>query len=78
MTADRAKKVRKEYPLGSINSAIARFLKDGRNITRVIETIRNSGFERKHLKSLLHIWKGFGNLDYWHILLNECRKEDIF
>ena len=64
-------------PLSCVNSAIANYLKDGSEITGVIEEIRNSGVDGQHLRSIFQIWKGFGNLDYWDILFDECKKKGL-
>ena len=64
MTIYEKDRVSKRFPLSSINTAIAKYLKDGTDLFQVIEIIRKSDVEGQHLRSILHLWDGFGNSEY--------------
>ena len=78
MTIYEKDRVSKRFPLGSVNTAIAKFLKDGKDLYQVIELIGKSDAEGQHLRSILYLWNGFGNSEYWDILYKQCQEEGLF
>ena len=78
MTIYKKDRVSKGFPLSRINTAIAMYLKDVTNIFQVIEIIGKSNVEGQHLKSILHLWYGFGNSKNWDKLFKQCQEEGLF
>ena len=78
MTLYDRKRISKGFPLSRINTAIAMYLKDGTNIFQVIEIIGKSNVEGQHLKSIVHLWYGFGNSKKRDKLFKQCQEEGLF